>query len=421
MNRISAVLPNAKPLNDHISIDSIPHNSPESNSAVRSSIWNPLVDFWLLGGLSIFFFFIVLAASNFRGDGGVFQLRFTQLGALFSILTLVCNHPHFLISYRFGYGRGLNFVFRNWFSLIFVPSFLIAAYAASFYYYSMDLSESIFLIKLNGIFEGLGLRFRIGDIRPLGPEIVGLTIWLMYLTVGWHYAKQVYGCMMVQAFYSGYDLSSKEKSIFKWCNISVAIYQFVYMASSMEKYSSEGGDQDSRFQGFHLSLLGLPNWLTWASIFFLLFTTGVGLSILIKIYLHTRKVPPLNFLVPWVAFYVWWIPIDRLPEYYLLMVPFFHSLQYLPFALRVEREKLNRGKWLNLNISLRIIGLLLVGVLFFEMIPSLLDKSLKTELHQTGWFFMTCFAVFVNIHHFFIDSVVWKFKDDEVTQNLLHS
>jgi hypothetical protein len=63
--------------------------------------------------------------------------------------------------------------------------------------------------------------------------------------------------------------------------------------------------------------------------------------------------------------------------------------------------------------------LLLVGFSAFELVPSLLDRAFQTEWYLKTWFFMIAFAVFINVHHFFIDSVVWKFNQDEVRNSLL--
>lgn len=386
----------------------------------NSSVQTPLLDFWTLGGLSILLWGIMHIASVFRNDVPAFQFRFLQVGALFSILSLVCNHPHFLISYRFGYGRGLRFIVQNWFSLIGVPVILLICYLVAYFDFNGTISEqNIILVSINRGFQSLGLAFRLGDTTKLGEEIVGVSIWVMYLTVGWHYSKQVFGCMMVYAFYGGYPLQTWQRQIFKWSAISVAIYQFIFMAKAMEAYAINGNIQDPRFQGFHLSSIGLPPSVFLAATLLVIALAISSLFVMVQIYRSTKRLPSLNFLVPWVAFYVWWIPFGQLPEFYFLMVPFFHSLQYLPFAMKIENAKIPKNKWLNTQISLRVLGLIAVGFLAFELVPSFLDKSLDTESHQTAWFFTTAFAVFINIHHFFIDSVAWKFKNPEVKAKLL--
>src|SRR4051812_507115 len=85
-------------------------------------------DFWLLGGASIGLWIVMSLAQFGRERSEAVESHFLQLGALFSLLSIVCNHPHFMISYRFAYGRGAKFVLKHWFSLLLVPAALISIY-----------------------------------------------------------------------------------------------------------------------------------------------------------------------------------------------------------------------------------------------------------------------------------------------------
>ncbi|MBX9767295.1 MAG: hypothetical protein K2X47_08505 [Bdellovibrionales bacterium] len=389
-------------------------------SILRSSIWSGSLDFWMLGGLSILACAVLHFVNVLRDDVPVFQMRFLQIGTLFSVLSLICNHPHFMISYRFGYGRGGKFILQNWFALIFVPVLLFAAYAVAYQHYHTDISELSVLANLKSAFEFAGVYLTVGSSGKLGEEILGLSIWMMYLTVGWHYSKQAYGCMMVYALYGGYGLLPWQKRVFKWGTMALALFQFVWMARTVERYSAAGGPADSRFQGVHLATLGLPQWMSVASILLMISFALFGIGIILKIRISLKTWPPIQFLVSWIALYVWWIPLTHLPEYYILMVPFFHSLQYLPFAFRLENEKIKKDRWFHLQSSLRVFALIVAGFALFDLIPSLLDRSLQTENNQTAWFFTTSFVVFINIHHFFIDSVVWKFNNPEIRASLLY-
>lgn len=391
------------------------------NRKKRTSVWDPLTDFWTLGGLSLLFLVVVQIASFFRSEQPVFQMRFFQLIPLFSMLAIICNHPHFLISYRLGYGRGFKFILENWLALIVVPLILTVAYAAAYFFYDADLSDSSVIALFNQASEAVGLGFRIGLSNPLGLEIMGLSIWLMYLTVGWHYSKQVYGCMMVQAFYQDYALNHRQKLILKWSVISVGVFQFVSLTRAMDAASQNGRIQDLRFQNFSFSLLGLPTWLLSLSTWLMAALGLAAVLMMVRHYLKTSQKPSLVFLIPWIAFYAWWVPIGELPEFYVLMVPFFHSLQYLPSAIRVQNQRLAKSKWHNAHVSVRAIALVLVGFAAFELVPSILDKELSTDISPAAWFFSAAFPIFINIHHFFIDSVVWKFHDSDVQNGLLYN
>lgn len=109
--------------------------------------------------------------------------------------------------------------------------------------------------------------------------------------------------------------------------------------------------------------------------------------------------------------YVWLLPTLRHPQF-IFFIPLFHSLQYLVFAgnvaANIEKEK-NHENFLS-RAFLRWWGMSFVlAALFFEIIPKTLDSNLtvSNELNTTH-FFLIIFVVIINIHHFFIDSDLWR-------------
>ena len=49
------------------------------------------------------------------------------------------------------------------------------------------------------------------------------------------------------------------------------------------------------------------------------------------------------------------------------------------------------------------------GVLFFLLIPSVLDGLVPYHQNIFGThLFLILFAVFINVHHYFIDSAIWR-------------
>ena len=168
--------------------------SQHSNSPDRDAVTSRYTDFWLLGGISIALWLVMMIAQVFRGRSEVIETHFAQVAAVVAVMSLFCNYPHFLISYRFGYGRGSKFIFRHWISLILVPAGMIAFYALAYVKFDSQISELGWIIALNHFFEGLGLEFRLGTLANLGTEILSLSVLVMYMTVGWHYSKQVFGC-----------------------------------------------------------------------------------------------------------------------------------------------------------------------------------------------------------------------------------
>ena len=67
---------------------------------------------------------------------------------------------------------------------------------------------------------------------------------------------------------------------------------------------------------------------------------------------------------------------------------------------------------------LKMLALMLAGFLAFEYVPKILDTAFYTSLKLRVVFFMVAIPVFINIHHFFIDSAVWRLSDEHVRKKL---
>jgi hypothetical protein len=182
--------------------------------------------------------------------------------------------------------------------------------------------------------------------------------------------------------------------------------------------SSNVGYQDPRFSGITMFPLGLPDWLLlFAKILTIVSFISVA-AIFVKKYVQEKRLPSAVFFVSWISIYVWWVQVYNLPEYYYMAVPFLHSLQYLPFAFKMEKKAIPVNRWYFTQVSLRVIGLFIVGFLYFELVPSVSDNFMDTPTTKMTGFFLTAFVVFINIHHFFIDSVVWRLEQPQVKSGL---
>ena len=121
------------------------------------------------------------------------------------------------------------------------------------------------------------------------------------------------------------------------------------------------------------------------------------------------------------ALYIWWLPLARQDEFYFLLVPLFHSLQYLAFVYKMEDMRLQtawpparRGRT---AIIAGLVDRRLVGVRVRSRMPW--TTRLGTFDAWGMFFFFTAAMLFINIHHYFIDNVIWRFKDPQVRAYLL--
>jgi hypothetical protein len=167
----------------------------------------------------------------------------------------------------------------------------------------------------------------------------------------------------------------------------------------------------------------------------LLLSTALVLTLFIRRYLREGKTLPAAAWVSYIAILAWNLPLLAHPHMFY-MIPFFHSLQYLVFVWAMkdqewkdhlaESESFPRRstylKW-----SLTYLGIaVIVGLLSFSLIPNILDGHLqewnpRAAARWTPTLFLLMFTIFLNVHHYFIDAVLWRKNNGQVRKYLFHS
>jgi len=368
------------------------------------------VDFWLLGGASLLVWFVMFATQGFRAAWAIDQ-HFKNLTVTTASLSLLVNYPHFLISYKLAYSRGRTFVTSHWWQLLVVPALLIATFAFAYAYYNVPVSQLSPVGMLSRDLTGFGNNARVFSGPRLGDLLFGLTFNVMIFTVGWHYTKQVFGCMMVYAYFDRYKFSPRQRTITKYALLSIWWLNFAQ--------GNVAGAQ-SNFSQFKYYSFDLPDILV--PITSLIVAAGVLLvayDVFWKNYKERGELPSVNMVVPFLALYVWWLPITRQYEFYFLLTPFFHSLQYLAFVYKMEDTRLRGLKNPEVRGTILAFGIVLAGWLAFEFVPNEIDTALGTFNAWQMFFFFTAAMLFINIHHYFIDNVLWRFRDAEIQKYLL--
>jgi hypothetical protein len=368
------------------------------------------VDFWLLGGASLLVWFVMFATQGFRAAWAIDQ-HFKNLTVTTASLSLLVNYPHFLISYKLAYSRGRTFVTSHWWQLLVVPALLIATFAFAYAYYNVPVSQLSPVGMLSRDLTGFGNNARVFSGPRLGDLLFGLTFNVMIFTVGWHYTKQVFGCMMVYAYFDRYKFSPRQRTITKYALLSIWWLNFAQ--------GNVAGAQ-SNFSQFKYYSFDLPDILV--PITSLIVAAGVLLvayDVFWKNYKERGELPSVNMVVPFLALYVWWLPITRQYEFYFLLTPFFHSLQYLAFVYKMEDTRLRGLQNPEVRGTILAFGIVLAGWLAFEFVPNEVDTALGTFNAWQMFFFFTAAMLFINIHHYFIDNVLWRFRDPEIQKYLL--
>ena len=192
----------------------------------------------------------------------------------------------------------------------------------------------------------------------------------MMLTVGWHYTKQVFGCMMVYALLRRLPAD--------------AVAARPHEAGAADDLGDELRPHQHRRRAERL--LAVPLLLVRSAghrrpaVRAVVFG-GLVLVVYKVFYANYRDhgaVPSLNMLVPFIALYVWWMPQTRQFEFYFLLTPLFHSLQYLAFVYKMEDTRLRGGPHREVRATALVFGLVLAGWLAFEFVPNTLDNALGT-------------------------------------------
>ena len=177
-------------------------------------------DFWLLGGASLLVWLVMFSVQGFRGAWAVDQ-HFKNLTVTTASLSLLVNYPHFLVSYKLAYSRGPAFITTHWWQLIAVPLLLVATFGWAYGQFDTPVSQFPLLSTLVGDGGGLGNNLRVLAGPRLGDLLFTLCFNAMLVTVGWHYTKQVFGCMMVYAYFDKYTFSARQRTITKYALLSV--------------------------------------------------------------------------------------------------------------------------------------------------------------------------------------------------------
>jgi hypothetical protein len=369
------------------------------------------VDFWLLGGASIVLWGFMIVLEGEGREAWVFDHHFMNLLALSGSLALVGNYPHFMASYRLAYSQGAGFIFRNWFQLIAVPIGLIGSIAASYLLFETTSSEGAF-VQLNQALRAIGLDTQVGLSPTTGQEIISLLIQFMFFTVGWHYAKQTYGCMRVMANFDGYALTAPQWKLLKATLFSVWFCSFAW---------ANIGHEQREMQGLGYVTLGLPDWFNTIALISFIYLLSASVLMLRDVRARTGQRPSANMLVAPIAFILWWFPPLVQLEFYIWIVPFFHSIQYLGFVYKIESSQLmaEHPDSTSLRGGIIALALVLAGFAAFELIPNTVDNAMNTNGQMGVWFFFAAAAIFINVHHYFIDNVIWRFQNARIRTHLL--
>jgi hypothetical protein len=360
------------------------------SNAAQTSLLHPLVDFFFLGGATLviapLLWIMPISALPWVAGISIFLSNFI-------------NYPHFAHSYQIFYRNfrekltdatmPLPLRARYWFAGIILPTLLIA------------------FMLVCVVRE---------DVRRLG-----LAGNLMVFLVGWHYAKQGYGMLMVQAAIHKRFFDSNEKNILQINAYACWVFAWLLLTYTL--------GQRSLF-GIEYYLLNVDVAWVYVAGGIAAATTAMTLGMLVlKGYRKHWTLPWTGVVAYLTTLYVWLLA--ALHPLLMFVVPVLHSLQYLTVVWRFEynRERANDGGgWLlrqafgdttRKRFARFIVLGLFLGFLGFLFVPITLDTYVgyNTELLSNA-LFLFIFWIFINTHHYFIDNVIWRRENPETREHL---
>lgn len=372
-----------------ISFNSL-NSSPQKNRDPQphhAFLLSPWADSLMIGGLSIFVFvlywlYVDLGASAYTVAEMAFWLSF------------VVNFPHFFSSYQLLYGDYRKRIFQK-------KSYLWAAVISP-------------LLIVAALAYGIVAR----DTKWLALLAQG-----MFLSVGWHYVKQIFGTAIVTSAIQKRYFTTWERNFILFNLYSV--WGMSWVAANLFRNQNES-------DGIQYLSLGLPEWLLTAAYISTAGSLLVCLGLGLHKYIKTGIRPATSSLVSFATIYVWYIPTLNHPVYFYL-VPFFHSLQYLLFVTAFKKnqareyaERSGDPPQQRLTFLRKFWGFLLLacvlGTLAFEVIPRGLDRFWTmdpTVFGPTLWIF--AFNIFINLHHYFIDNVIWRGDNEDLKKYVVQA
>ena len=331
--------------------------------------FNAPVDIFFIGGSSFLLFF---AFMLFYTDA-----RTPEVISIAIFLSWVINWPHFSMSTYRLYQNKAN-----------IQQYPITAYVIPF-------------VVIGGVLLSFAYPMMVA------PYFVKLfMLWSPY-----HFSGQTIGITLIYAMRSGIRFGKLERRI-------LAFFVFgTYFVSTIRAEVSREGYQ---FYGVKYPGLGVPQWMA-TGCEYAMWIALVVFSLMVVYWCYKNKrVIPLVVVLPAATQYLWFVQGVYMPSFQEF-VPMFHSLQYVLVAwglqLKLKMDSKNippsrkyvvseTTRWLVINIA--------GGALLFYFLP-----KLGTPFGYTSLFSIAVIFAAIQIHHFFVDGVIWKLKNQTVSHPLM--
>ena len=342
-------------------------------------LFGPVFDFLTLGGGSL----IVCGAIALLLPNGIPIARFA---VPITVLMLVINQPHFAHSYQMFY--------RN---------FREKAFGAS---YARALRLRYILAGL--VVPAALIAFLAGTALSGSARMLGYGANLMFFLVGWHYVKQGYGILIVDSVQKRLMFSERAKTVFRINGYTCWITAWLGSIRAL----SEPND----YIGLTYFSFPVPQPVYDAAIVVAVLTTLAALFVLVQRWREAHTLP-WNGVIAYLATLYLWVIFVGINPLVVAVVPTFHSLQYLAVVWRYQLNAASPERGIGFSLASFVGFGMGLGFLGFMAVPRFIDIVFPYDKGLFGpSLFLFCFYIFINVHHYFMDSVMWRRGNPDVQQ-----
>ena len=263
-------------------------------------------------------------------------------------------------------------------------------------------------------------------LGPNGPSLANPTVINLFgvittLLLAWHDTVQAWGMVASFAFMDGVRMDNTERLLIRAGLHILLVWHILWGIKEM--FGPVDWDPTKRrmpwvevIHGFLPEVIPLAHQAYDAWSIIVVLSVPVGIYGFVRIYRRTGRFLPVRSVAPWVATYMWYLLVWVHPGLFLLL-QIFHAVQYLAFPMRVEMNQFVERHPDKQDRKIRhviyyYLALLVGGFVVFgmpEFGKSFGDPSGSVSMLVAG---------FVNLHHYFMDGVLWKIRNPEVRRAL---
>ena len=297
--------------------------------------------------------------------------------------------------------------------------------------------------------------------------LLGYTVNIMFALVGWHYVKQGYGALILCAVRRKQFFSELEKKILLGNALSAWLYSWTF--ANQRTYSHT-------FWGISYNTFALDAWIAQTSAIILAISSFLTICVFLRKDRLWQSKLPYNGITAYVcALYVWTAFVHVFHADAFLFIPLFHSLQYIIMVWKYEDNRalslppksqnaiansihvFIKKYWLIIpcafaaacfikivpenwsanmqytqSFAFSAVMLLsvafflprlfvfiaygvLLGIFGFWFLPVWLQNIFSYDSQVFGnSLFLFMAWIFINVHHYFMDSVIWRKENSDV-------